>query len=687
MSQSTAKFITLADTQGTVFTGGLITNSEPNVLPYHNTPLAYNFRVNAGGISIRPGYYTFSSLTGTGWKPFWLSPYIWNGSFTYSSTIPPSYYIEMPIWYDTTKNSVGQKIVVTQGGTLTSISIRMNKAWTPAGNLSVKLFTNQWTNLFATSSTVAESTLVATTAGTNISFTFSNVNMDIWTYYFVVSTDRANSTSNYVNVLNGVYSGTVSDNTAYQITSSNVWNPWNIDNSPTLFSMTLSFTKKTMVVWYKSDSTHYLSLVDPVTWEQTNISTGTNITNETRMNFINANGSIYCMNGLNPYWKLTNTTYTTPSTGISNFTPAFWVFWNNCGWVSWNPNDPTKLYKSSANSLDTYATTPWTDVFTSPFPIKGLGVNQQSLYVFSEYGIDVFNTNSINQVWSTLVYQSKSLEATEWCTNHNLIVSIGKGIFYISPSNKIRQITPTSFGMYDFTELSHRAGNGISPTMEWLDSDQSQGFGYAIPEKQLICWHLKSKEAVYNDTVIVYNYEFDEWLLDTNKSFSNACLINSIPYAISAITPIIYRDEYGDTDDDSPIQFRYDTKKIDLWNPTILKNLWQTRTFLKLNSKTKLYQRIYADGALIDEKLIDFSTIPIVTWGIGTQPYATFPTGTGGDNETLANTIIVRDKGYLNVRAKSFWVSYVSYDTGWQVLIQNITPQMEMLPFETTSYH
>ena len=40
------------------------------MIPDQNSPFARNFRVNAGGISVRPGYYTFASLVGTGAKPF-----------------------------------------------------------------------------------------------------------------------------------------------------------------------------------------------------------------------------------------------------------------------------------------------------------------------------------------------------------------------------------------------------------------------------------------------------------------------------------------------------------------------------------------------------------------------------------------------------------------------------------------
>lgn len=527
MSQKNAKFIPMQDSKWVVFTWGIIDNSEPNVIPYQNTPYARNFRVNAGGISVRPWYYTFSSLSGTGVEPFWITSY-------------------------------------TRWGWATSY----------------------------------------------------------------------------------------------------------------------------ILVGYKHSATEYLTLVDS-TWAQSYVTTNADITSESRMNFLPANDFVYCMNGADTYWKLSGTTYTIPASGIANFKPSFGVFFNNCWWVSGNPNAPTKLYKSVSNNLDDYSST-GSDSFTSPYPIKWLGVNQQSLYVFTQYGIDVFNTNSINQVGGTIVYQSKPLEATEWCTNHNLIVSIGKGIFYISPSNKIRKINPTSFGMYDFTELSHRAWNGITKTMESLDSDQSEWFGFAIPEKQLICWHLKTKGATYNDIVITYNYEFDEWMVDTNKSFSGGTLFNSKPYTISTINPTVFRDEEGSTDDDAPIQFRYDTKWIDLWEPTILKCLWQTRTFLKLNVLWEIYQNIYADWSLIDSKLINQSAIPQSSAWLGTSSIWTYSIGTEWAwdwVDTLYNTVIVRDKWYLRVKAKTFYVSYVSGKSWTQCLIQKLEPQMEQLNFLTTSYH
>lgn len=149
-----------------------MTNSEANVIPYQNTPLGYNFRVNAGGISIRPGYYGWKTLTGSGTKAFGITNYT-----------------------------------------------------------------------------------------------------------------RSSSANNRI------------------------------------------------VLGYKADATHYLTTLDS-TGAQVDIATASLITVETRMNFLSANDSIYCMNGVDAYGKLSGTTYTNPSVGIATFKPAFGVYWNNCGWVS-----------------------------------------------------------------------------------------------------------------------------------------------------------------------------------------------------------------------------------------------------------------------------------------------------------------------------------------------------------------
>lgn len=438
-----------------------------------------------------------------------------------------------------------------------------------------------------------------------------------------------------------------------------------------------------IVVRYNIDATHKLVSILPTTWAQTNVATAGLITSDNRMNFVWANDSLYCMNGVDLIGKLNGTTYSNP---IASIKPSFWVWFNNAMWVAGDPALPNRMYKSGENTPETFS---WTgnDIFDSTSPIVGLAASNQTLYVFSENYIDMINSGSIKQIGSSLVYTSVPLESTEWASNHNTIAVVGKHVYYLSRSWKIKIVTPGQL-TYDVTELSHRASNGITKTMDKLDADQSAGFCYVVPELQLIKWHLKSKGSTFNDICIVYNTEYDQFMVDDHKVFYGWVNYKGKNFTISQIEPKLYQDEFGYTDDDAPIQFRYDTKVMDFWEPTINKCLWQLRTYLGINVLGKVYQNVYSEGALIDSKLIDYSTIPIVSDGIGTEPIGTFAIGTEWFTEdTIYNTSIVRDKGYLRVRAKNFQVSYVSYDLGSRVLLQKLEPQIEMLHFLTTSHY
>jgi hypothetical protein len=525
MSQSKAKFIPLQDKKWTVFTGGIVDNSEPWMISYSNTPYARNFRVSWKGISQRLWFSQFWADLGATDYPRWISAY----------------------------------------------------------------------------------------------------------YRSVLADDR-------------------------------------------------------IIVRYNVDATHKLVAVHPTTWAQTSISTASLITSDNRMNFMSANDSLYCMNWVDEFWKLNWTTYSKPSLWIT-LKPSFWAWFDNSLFVSWDPAAPNRLYKSAENNPESFTWT-WADIFDSSFPIVWLASAAQTLYVFSEQNIDMINNNSIKQVGSTLVYTSIPLEASEWAMNHNTIWVFWRDVYFLSKSGKIKKVQPNGMLHYDCIEVSHRANRGINTTMDKLDSDQSSGFCYVVPELQIIKWHLKSKWSNFNDICIVYNTEYDEFMVDDHKVFYGGINYKTQNFTISQIEPKIYLDEYGYTDDDSPIQFRYDTKIMNFWEPTMLKCLWQVRTYLSLNRLGKIYQNIYADWSLVDSKLIDSNTIPIDDSWLWTLPIWTYPIWEEwAYPDELFNTTIVRDKGYLRVKAKTFQISYVSYDLWSRLLLQMTEPQVEQLHFLQTSHY
>jgi len=440
-----------------------------------------------------------------------------------------------------------------------------------------------------------------------------------------------------------------------------------------------------IVLRYNTDWTHKLVTVVPSTWVQASITTAWLITSDNRMNFLNANDSLYCFNWVDLIGKLNWTTY---SNETATLTPSFWAFYDNSAFVAWDSSNPTKIYKSATNDPEDFAWT-WSDEFSSSYPVVWLASTAQAIYIFSENSVDMITQSSIKQVGSALVYTSIPLEANEWGANHQTIWVYGRDCYYLSKSNKLKKVAPGQSIHYDVKELSHRENNGISKIMGTLDPDQSDWNCYVIPEMKLIKWHLKTKWSSFNDVCIIYDTGNDEFLIDDHKVFYWGVNYKTQNFTISQIEPKVYIDEFWATDDDSAIQFTYTIKELNFWTPTILKCLWQMRLYLSINTIWKVYQNIYADWGLVDRKLIDSNTIPQAWGGLWTEEFWTYAIWTEWyvSPDTLYNTTIVRDKWYLRIKAKNFQVTYESSELWTQILLQSLEPQVEQLPFLTTSHY
>jgi hypothetical protein len=222
--------------------------------------------------------------------------------------------------------------------------------------------------------------------------------------------------------------------------------------------------------------------------------------------------------------------------------------------------------------------------------------------------------------------------------------------------------------------------------MQTLDADQTESWAYALPDQQIIKWHVKSIGATYPDICLVYHFEYKLWMVDDNKAFYDGCWYKNKSYTISAINQSFYQDEYGYTDDDEAIQFEYRTKHIDYGDPTINKELWQSRTFLQINTATSIEQKIYADGGLVDSKTINNTLIPSIAQGIGTKAVGTYAIGEDGSSEdTQYDLSIVREKGNLQVRAKYFEVIYLCSSIGAQFKLKRLDFRVQSLDQLTTS--
>ena len=143
-----------------------------------------------------------------------------------------------------------------------------------------------------------------------------------------------------------------------------------------------------IVVRENVNSSKKLALYD-LEGNKTEVSTGANISSDNKMCFVNVADVMYCMNGVDKFGKLVDTTYSIPTNVPTDFAPKFWVVFNGCLWASGWSSNPNVVYKSlwgiynnsgqfQVPAYDDFTST-GSDQFTFEENITGLCANSQAL--------------------------------------------------------------------------------------------------------------------------------------------------------------------------------------------------------------------------------------------------------------------------------------------------------------------
>lgn len=415
-------------------------------------------------------------------------------------------------------------------------------------------------------------------------------------------------------------------------------------------------------------------------------------------NFEKGQGNIiYGFNGVEEPAKIDSWAYTvgamtlTRPSGIGawNFKPLFGRLFNGSMWVSWVPSNPSVVYKSVGKSYEDYG---WagSDSLTFSSNIVGLATNSQSIFYFSKEGISCTSISDIVTASSGAVsYFSRPVTTQEGSVNHKSIVTAGDDVYYLTPSNKISRLMRGN-NVYGFEniQLSNRANSGIDKIMSSLDADQTYSFGYYLPFENLIKWHVRKQGSTFNDVCIIYDIIHDWFFIDSNKYFQDWVYWNGYNFTASDLETKIFKDEYGQDDDDTPIQFDYYTKKFNLGNGTFKKIFWETRSFLKTNALAEITQEIYIDDVLVDTYTFIGSTIPDTLEGVWVYPIADTPIWdeTEDGNEEMVDIQIIRQKSALRKKGKSIQFRWTCDSLAGKLALQWIDIKTELLSPRTTNW-
>jgi len=440
-----------------------------------------------------------------------------------------------------------------------------------------------------------------------------------------------------------------------------------------------------IVVRHNTDATHKLYSLTTA-GVATSVSTAGYIASDNRMEFQNVEDVIYCMNGSDDFGKLSWTTYTTPSTWISDFSPSFSVVFNSSHRVSGWSDNSNKVYKSVWDNYEDFNSS-WSDDFTFKETVTWLSANLEALFYFTKNTISVTGATDIQDTAGTATYTTRSLEVKEWATNHASIVEAGSKTFFLTPSNKISIIARGQIiDWFEVLELSERPYNGISKIMNTLDIDQTDSFGYFLPKDNLIKRHLKTEWATFNDICIVYDLTKDAFLVDTQKFFYGWIHFKWLNYTISMLEEKVYKDESGNDDEDSPTPFEYRTKEYYISDPTYKKILWESRTLLDINELASLTQTIWIDWQQIDTKTVWVLNVsPTIVWWIGISSiweesiWEEWSTNLNEWDDDYYEIYILRTKGNLNEKWRKIQFRYTNNTVAGKARLKDLNMKVEVL--------
>ena len=435
-----------------------------------------------------------------------------------------------------------------------------------------------------------------------------------------------------------------------------------------------------LIIRHNIDATHKLyTLKEDGTL--TSISTSTLIASDNKMRFYNVADVVYCMNGSDHMGKLSGTTYTHPWKPAS-FAPAFATIFDGKMIASGYTTEPNKVYFSVADDYEDFNGS-WSDSWTFSEQVTWLASTGQALFYFTPNTISVTDRGDIVNTWWVVSYNSTQLQATEWAKYHDCIVPVWMDLYFLSSGNIISKIArQTNNWWFEVIGLSNRKYAGIENIMSTLDKDQSMAYWMYYPQQELIKWHLVSKWSTIPDICIIYDKDKDSFLVDTGKYFYDWVHFNQSNYTISAVANFVYKDEYSQDDQGSPIPFEYWTKKFYLswWE---FKNLlWESRSLIEMNELANPTQTILLDWQQKDISTLTSSSIPYISWWIGTQEIGVFEIGTDWEEEEQEMYEIVwqRTKGNLNRPWRRIQRRRTNTSLAGKFKIKHITPRLESKP-------
>lgn len=346
--------------------------------------------------------------------------------------------------------------------------------------------------------------------------------------------------------------------------------------------------------------------------------------------YSSTNGRVYSLSWPRSFGYIEGTTFNLISTNIPwgmTLWPTVGAFFNGSLWVAritgnnWQVLIANTVYKSVGENFVNF-TSAWSDSFVFDDEITALQATDRALFYFSPRKVWTTDIWDLTDTAGVITYVYRDITAQEWALAQQCVVSAGQSVFYLSPNLHFYRIVRGANNLwYDCIDLSHR-NNGIGSVLDRLPRDQTDNAKliYDVKNNFIKIYLKDSSTSQDNNMAVIYDVDRDLFMVDTVQAYYDAVnykgnlywiIKSEYPIATALLLnnkfsyPNIYKDECILSDDGSPIEAAYVSKAWSLTGITRRATIWDARTYGNAEESAQITQKIWVDGVLRDETLID----------------------------------------------------------------------------------
>lgn len=303
-----------------------------------------------------------------------------------------------------------------------------------------------------------------------------------------------------------------------------------------------------------------------------------------------------------------------------------WVnpsFWGSFAWFTIinRLDSPNVISVSRPISLTTlwYAKDwKWSNSYTITLKwlVQWMVATLSRFWIFTDKTIEYLSPNFLDTTGS---YVPTTFAWWELLASPDCVWAAWDVVFYVTKNKRIRSI----WYQWTINEPQIKTISDIENAWiqrfldEQIKEDQSQAFIHHDELNNIMKFHFVWINSSYADTILCWDLNTNQWLLDLDKQYSWICSLWSKQYAYSWVWRTVYEDEFWEDDDWNWIEREYETQNMWITEPNVVKmRKWWT-IWWQMNNEAKILVKVYIDGNLYFEKYIDWELEnPISLWWV-----------------------------------------------------------------------